>query len=151
MYEYVLYVDVYMSMTNLKITVTKMCVITVNLLGKAKGMKMVAIKDMEMPKACVTYTSENDNYTSCPFYKICEQRETIKTNYKPTDCPLVEIEERKVGYWRPVYQGDEIIDYRCSNCDFGSTFGKGTYGMNYCNNCGSYNQSIIEKQGSENG
>jgi hypothetical protein len=53
---------------------------------------MVAIKDMEMPKNCVTYTSKNDNYTACPFYKICEQRETIKTNYKPTDCPLVEIE-----------------------------------------------------------
>ena len=54
---------------------------------------MVAIKNIEeMPSCCVTYTSENDNYTACPFYKICEQRETIKTNYKPSGCPLVEIE-----------------------------------------------------------
>ena len=51
---------------------------------------MVAI-DIGMPSCCVTYTSENDNYVACPFYKICKQRETIETNYKPTDCPLVEI------------------------------------------------------------
>ena len=58
---------------------------------------MIAIKDMkEMPKSCVTYDSESDNYTGCPFYKICKQRETIKTNYKPTDCPLVEIDETKL-------------------------------------------------------
>lgn len=45
-------------------------------------------------------------------------------------------QEPKTGYWRAVYQGDEIIDYRCSECEFGNTFGKGTYGMNYCPNCG---------------
>lgn len=85
---------------------------------------MVGI-DMEMPSCCVTYTSENDNYTACPFYKICEQRETIKTNYKPSDCPLVEIEERKVGKWIK-YNTTEKIDmfgdrvkvssYKCSEC-----------------------------------
>jgi len=42
----------------------------------------------------------------------------------------------KIGYWRPIYQGDEIIDYRCSECEFGYTFGKSTYGMNYCPKCG---------------
>ena len=53
---------------------------------------MIAFKDMEeIPSCCVAYDSGNDNYTSCPFYKICKQRETIKTNYKPDDCPLVEI------------------------------------------------------------
>lgn len=52
---------------------------------------MVAIKDREMPRCCVTYDSDNDNYIGCPFYKICECRETIKTNFKPTNCPLVEI------------------------------------------------------------
>ena len=44
--------------------------------------------------------------------------------------------EPKTGHWRAVYQGDEIIDYRCSECEFGSTFGKSTYRMNYCPNCG---------------
>lgn len=45
-------------------------------------------------------------------------------------------QEPTTGHWRAVYQGDEIIDYRCSECEFGNTFGKGTYGMNYCPNCG---------------
>ena len=44
--------------------------------------------------------------------------------------------QAKIGYWRPIYQGDEIIDYRCSECEFGCTFGKSTYGMNYCPKCG---------------
>lgn len=78
---------------------------------------MVGI-NMEMPSCCVTYTSENDNYTACPFYKICEQRETIKTNYKPTDCPLVEIEERKVGKWikEEGVLGWDGYSYQCSVC-----------------------------------
>ena len=42
----------------------------------------------------------------------------------------------KTGHWIPVYQGDEIIDYRCSECEFGNTFGKGTIGMNFCPVCG---------------
>lgn len=45
-------------------------------------------------------------------------------------------QEPKKGHWRPVYQGDEIIDYRCSECEFGNTFGKGTVGMNFCPHCG---------------
>lgn len=43
---------------------------------------------------------------------------------------------REHGEWRPIYQGDEIIDYRCTNCEFGSTFGKGTYNMHFCPWCG---------------
>lgn len=43
---------------------------------------------------------------------------------------------RPKGKWRAIYQGDEIIDYRCSECEFGSTFGKSTYRMNYCPHCG---------------
>ena len=52
---------------------------------------MIAIKDRKMPSCCVAYDSDNDYYIGCPFYKICEQRETVKTNYKPINCPLVEI------------------------------------------------------------
>ena len=44
---------------------------------------------------------------------------------------------QRIGHWRPIYQGDEIINYRCSECEQGNTFGKGTYGMNYCPYCGS--------------
>jgi len=95
---------------------------------------MVAI-NMEMPTCCVTYTSENDNYTACPFYKICTQRETIKTNYKPSDCPLIDIEERKVGKWKesPSPSGSGLIGYKCSNC---GKFYPLIEGLNYCPNCG---------------
>lgn len=53
--------------------------------------------------------------------------------------PSVTPQEKK-GHWIPVFQGDEIIDYRCSCCEFGNTFGKGTIGMNYCPRCGSRNE-----------
>lgn len=52
----------------------------------------------------------------------------------------------KSGKWRPVYQGDEIINYRCSECEFGNTFGKSIYRMNFCPNCGA---KMIEPQESE--
>ena len=53
---------------------------------------------------------------------------------------------RPKGHWRPIYQGDEIINYRCSECEFGNTFGKGTIGMNFCPNCGA---DMVEPQESE--
>ena len=54
---------------------------------------MIAIKDTEMPSCCTAYNSDNGKYEyiSCPFYQSCKQRERIKTNYKPDNCPLVEI------------------------------------------------------------
>ena len=55
-------------------------------------------------------------------------------------------QEPKTGHWRPIYQGDEIINYRCSECEFGSTFGKSTHGMKYCPNCGT---KMVEEQESE--
>lgn len=55
------------------------------------------------------------------------------------ELPSVTPQSRK-GHWIPVFQGDEIIDYRCSCCEFGNTFGKGTVGMNYCPRCGSRNE-----------
>jgi DNA-directed RNA polymerase subunit RPC12/RpoP len=55
-------------------------------------------------------------------------------------------QEPKTGHWRAIYQGDEIIDYRCSECEFGSTFGKSPYRMNYCPNCGA---KMVEPQESE--
>ena len=54
---------------------------------------MVAIKGMEMPNAC-TSTQEtlgDIEVSNCPLYNVCKHRDTIRTNYKPADCPLVEI------------------------------------------------------------
>ena len=59
--------------------------------------------------------------------------------------PPVNPQEIKTGQWRAIYQGDEIIDYRCLECEFGSTFGKSTYRMNYCPNCG----ARMESEGEE--
>ena len=49
--------------------------------------------------------------------------------------PSVSPKER-TGHWIAVYQGDEIINYRCSECEFGNTFGKNTDGLYYCPRCG---------------
>lgn len=51
------------------------------------------------------------------------------------ELPSVKPKER-TGHWIAVYQGDEIINYRCSECEFGNTFGKNTDGMYYCPACG---------------
>ena len=50
--------------------------------------------------------------------------------------PSADVRENINGEWRAIYQGDEIIDYRCNKCDFGSTFGRGKYRFNFCPNCG---------------
>lgn len=95
MYEYVPHVDVYMSMTNLKTTVTKMYVITVNLLEKARVMKMVAIKNMKMPKCCrecnFKYYDEGEDVLCCALedgYISDDEADEKRLEC----CPLVEIE-----------------------------------------------------------
>lgn len=51
---------------------------------------------------------------------------------------------QKSGKWIPVYQGDEIINHRCSECEFGNTFGKSMYRMNFCPNCGAKMENDAE-------
>lgn len=54
---------------------------------------MIAIKCMKMPNAC-TSTQEtlgDIGVANCPLYNVCKHRDTIRTNYKPSDCPLIEI------------------------------------------------------------
>ena len=41
-----------------------------------------------------------------------------------------------ISYWKPVYQGDEITNYRCYKCQIADTFGKSPYGLYYCYHCG---------------
>ena len=56
----------------------------------------------------------------------------------------VKSQEPKTGHWRAVYQGDEIINYRCSECELGDTNGSTLlYGWNYCRRCGA---KMIEPQ-----
>ena len=52
------------------------------------------------------------------------------------ELPSVQPKE-KTGHWIAVYQGDEIINYRCSECELGDTNGStNLYGWNYCRRCG---------------
>jgi hypothetical protein len=41
-----------------------------------------------------------------------------------------------ISYWEPVYQGDEISNYRCYKCQIANTFGKSPARFHYCYNCG---------------
>lgn len=106
---------------------------------------MVANKDMEMPKNCSECSFKASDYVcglldcafSCNHFK--------ERNY---NCPLVEIEERKVGEW--CKQNDDYFDwYECSECGYGSE-GEMQYSSEYdvrtkyCPNCGA------EMRGNEN-
>ncbi len=92
------------------------------------GVSMVAIKDMEMPKNCI----------SCPLY-VGKKGEghctkTHKWNAigginRLNDCPLVEIEERKAGEWIKSEIGGAKV---CSICQ--SHMGLSNF--KYCPNCG---------------
>ena len=50
---------------------------------------MIAI-NMEMPKSCTT--EGFFGYDHCPLYESCKYRDEYNIDYKPKNCPLVEIE-----------------------------------------------------------
>ena len=57
---------------------------------------------------------------------------------------LPSVTPEKTGHWIPIYQGDEIINYRCSACELGDTNGStNIYGWDYCRRCGA---KMIEPQ-----
>lgn len=63
---------------------------------------MVAIKDFEMPSCCrktITLGGTIIDIKLCPFYENCESEyhEIVDFNFKPSDCPLVEIKENEDG------------------------------------------------------
>ena len=50
---------------------------------------------------------------------------------------LPSVQPSRKGHWIAVYQGDEIINYRCSECELGDTNGStDLYGWDYCRRCG---------------
>ena len=106
---------------------------------------MVAIKDMKMPKYCNDCDFVIDSFGYCnraekhiPNYEFYSD-----TNERPDFCPLVEIEERKIGKWIRV----DHTKVKCSNCDITHLIAQYPHGViDYCPNCGSYNQSIIENE-----
>lgn len=104
---------------------------------------MVAIKDMEMPKSCMSCPKKHGCNIGC-FNGWLEDR-------RASDCPLVEIEERNVGKWIEVWESqrdefsgeyDEWREHKCSICDFQEM---DAARFNFCPNCGA------EMVGAENG
>ena len=92
---------------------------------------MVAI-DMEMPKNCIF----------CPLYvgkkgegvcAITKKWNAIGGITIADDCPLVEIEERKVGKWIKATKPSGLVGFECSNC---GAFYPFIDKLNYCPNCG---------------
>ena len=56
-------------------------------------------------------------------------------------------QKQKLGKWIKVYQGDEIINYRCSECELGDTNGSiNLYGWDYCRRCGAKTESDEKKR-----
>ena len=104
---------------------------------------MIGIKDTEMPICCAEcfFYDEYDGF--CRRLGISKWDEYIKeTNYSDYDwkyekradiCPLVEIEERKVGEWENTYNKEEWWNdiYKCSLCGW-TTLDNGFY----CPYCG---------------
>lgn len=54
----------------------------------------VIFEGVKMPTACCFVDGEHSefDFEYCRFYNICKQRETVKTNYKPSDCPVKALE-----------------------------------------------------------
>jgi hypothetical protein len=102
---------------------------------------MVAIKDMEMPKDCMecmfcNHIKSNDygTYGDCAILGD-KERMNLLLHQKHSDCPLIDIEERKVGKWI----GEEEGYYsECSCC--GASFLWEDYkcigDWKYCPKCG---------------
>ena len=98
---------------------------------------MVAIKDMEKIPSCCLW--------DCPLARedggACQLAD-VRTSYneRPSDCPLVEIEERKVGKW--IYD-KASQNWRCSVCNetpktlgYVGTSEFMTEHFKFCNHCG---------------
>lgn len=78
---------------------------------------MIAVKEMETPKAC-TSTQETLGdigvvVVNCPLYSVCKHRDTIRTNYKPSDCPIVEIVTCKDCRFKHKTSDFHETEYRC--------------------------------------
>ena len=80
---------------------------------------MVAIKDMEMPKGCVSCNFCTDDWCCKIQHKYINNFIPNHINRDP-NCPLVETEERKIGKWilndNQGVQAVGYLTYHCSEC-----------------------------------
>lgn len=110
---------------------------------------MVVIKDFGMPSCCENCNMCN-NRNLDTFY-CCITLNDVNIDEKAHDCPLVEVEERKVGKWILIDEESNI--WQCTHCkelgkDDWWQLNSGTpedNKMNCCPHCGA------EMVGVENG
>ena len=99
---------------------------------------MIAIKEMKMPNSCSECnltTRKTWNYVCSINLKDIDCAETKR----PKDCPLVEIEERKVGKW---IDKEKIMFPICSKCGLTSV-----EKYSFCPNCGTkMDEEVDEKE-----
>ena len=100
---------------------------------------MVAIKDLEMPKDCKKCPLMGTDGIPTDYFKpmMCVTIWATKHEIKHciggkilNDCPLVEVEERKVGEWKK----NEHTFWTCSECGLVNKYNRVQYA--YCPNCG---------------
>ena len=99
---------------------------------------MVAIKDMEMPRCCGKCKfgqrfNPDEDICRIDGHIIKSTFETITQN-RDEKCPLIGIEERKVGRW----EKNEHTFWTCSECGLVNKYNRIQYA--YCPNCGSRNE-----------
>lgn len=108
---------------------------------------MVAIKDMKMPKDCkkcsLMGTDGRDIFSPMICMAIWATTHEIKHcigGKMRDDCPLVEIEERKVGKWINKSHksgcGILFVASECTCCRKKIPFNCDEFLYNYCPNCG---------------
>lgn len=57
----------------------------------------IILTNMDMPKACCEV--DNGEYLRhCPLYNICNNRDTIRCNYRPDNCPCEPLEVETTKY-----------------------------------------------------
>jgi len=106
---------------------------------------MVAIKGALMPRCCQNCFLIRYHDTlgySCKATKSHITKFDVGLK-RANDCPLVEIEERKVGKW--IEEPNCWLRCSCCNSHYPHTSIYAIEGSNYCPNCGA------EMRGAENG
>ncbi len=110
---------------------------------------MIAVKDMEMPSCCEVCDFRKSDLYSGEVYcsKAAGDNIILHEDEKLDNCPLVEIEERRVGKWirKPIRNeqggcvGAKMICSRCNKDNRHDEY------MDYCPHCSA------EMRGVENG
>lgn len=106
---------------------------------------MIAIKDMKtLPSCCMNCTLLGKEEMYCPMYPRRDLDVITVATSRPDWCPLVDMQEHKVGKWIRV----DHTKVKCSNCDITHLIAQYPHGViDYCPNCGSYNCNRIEDKG----